>query len=70
MNNKVVAGIDIGGTKIAVALQDLNKKIVASECFSTQVDVSPMQMLESIEKEIERMLAETRTTLSQGINNF
>lgn len=61
MTNQVVAGIDIGGTKIAVALQDLNKIIVASECFPTQVDVSPFQMLDSIEKEIRKMLAKTRT---------
>lgn len=64
MQNKVVAGIDIGGTKIAVALQNLNKIRVASECFPTQVDVSPFQMLESIEQEIRRMLAETQTEIS------
>jgi glucokinase len=64
MSETVVVGIDIGGTKIAVALQNLNKVTIASESFPTQVDVSPIKMLESIEKEIRRMLAETRTEIA------
>lgn len=64
MSEKVVAGIDIGGTKIAVALQNLEKKIIASEIFPTLVDISPFEMLENIATQIERMLAETETGIS------
>lgn len=64
MSKKVVAGIDIGGTKIAVALQDFNKEIVASGSFPTQVELGPNRILDNISGNIEKMLAETGTTLS------
>lgn len=64
MNGKVVAGIDIGGTKIAVALQDLNKVIVASKSFLTRVNISPFEMTENIETQIRQMLVETQTEIA------
>lgn len=64
MSKNVVAGIDIGGTKIAVALQNLDKKIVASGSFPTQVELGPHRILDNIVENIEKMLAETGTTLS------
>lgn len=64
MSERVVAGIDIGGTKIAVALQNLNKVTIASECFPTRTDISPFEMLENVGMQIERMLAETGTEIS------
>lgn len=64
MGENIVAGIDIGGTKIAVALQNFDKKIVASGSFPTRVEIGPHRILANIVCNIEKMLAETETTLS------
>ena len=64
MNSKVVAGIDIGGTKIAVALQNLDQKMIASESFPTRVELGVRRISENITNKIEKMLYEHRATLS------
>jgi glucokinase len=64
MNNKVVAGIDIGGTKIAVALQDRKKVRTAFQRFPTQAELSPHLIIENIEKKLGEMLAASGATLA------
>jgi glucokinase len=64
MNDKVVAGIDIGGTKIAVALQTIQGKQVAARRLLTNVALGPQKILENISLAIEEMLAETSTKLT------
>lgn len=63
MNNEVVAGIDIGGTKIAVALQNLAGEKIAAERLPTQVHLGAHRILENILQSIKKMLAETGTEL-------
>lgn len=64
MNDQVVAGIDIGGTKIAVALQTHKGERVASRRLPTEVALGPARILESVLLAIEEMIAETSTKLS------
>jgi glucokinase len=61
--NKVIAGIDIGGTKIAIALETLEGEKVAVNRISTQVELGPFQIVENISKEIEEMIKETPADL-------
>ena len=64
MNKQVVAGIDIGGTKIAVALENLVGEKVAARRLLTEVELGPERILENVLQAIEEMLVENRTTLS------
>ncbi|MCD9185912.1 MAG: ROK family protein [Pyrinomonadaceae bacterium] len=64
MNDQVVAGIDIGGTKIAVALQTHEGERAASRRLPTEIALGPVRILENISLAIEEMLAETSTTLA------
>jgi glucokinase len=64
MNDKVVAGIDIGGTKIAVALQTIQGKQVAARRLPTQINLGPQKILENVSLAVEKMLAETQTKLT------
>jgi glucokinase len=64
MNKKVVAGIDIGGTKIAVAFETLAGARVAARRLPTEVELGPERILENISGAIEAMLAETGTQLA------
>lgn len=64
MNDKVVAGIDIGGTKIAMALENLDGEKIATRRLPTEIELGPERILENIWRTIEEMLAETQTTLS------
>lgn len=64
MGENVVAGIDIGGTKIAVALQNLDKKTIASKSFPTQVELGAQKISENITNFIEKMLFENQATIS------
>ena len=63
MNDKVVAGIDIGGTKIATALQTLDGERIASRRLPTEVSLGPHKILENILQVIASMLVETKATL-------
>ena len=64
MKNKVVAGIDIGGTKIAIALQKPFKERISYTTIPTQVEIGPQRILENIQTKIEEMLTESKKTLS------
>lgn len=64
MKTKVVAGVDIGGTKIAVALQNLEKERIAQRNIPTRTELDPHDVLENIFVVIEEMILETQTTLS------
>ena len=63
MNEQVVAGIDIGGTKIAIALENEAGERVAARRLPTEVRLGPEIILENICRAVEEMLAETRTKL-------
>jgi glucokinase len=56
MNNDIIAGIDIGGTKIAVALADSDGKLVAQARIPTQIELGPHRIVENAIKEIGRMV--------------
>jgi glucokinase len=64
MNRRVVAGIDIGGTKIAVALESHAGDRVAADRLPTQVELGPESNLVNISKTLEKMLSETNSDLS------
>src|SRR5690349_19245194 len=64
MNEQVVAGIDIGGTKIAVALETIEGERVTARRFPTRVELGPAKILENIAVAIEEMLAESETGLT------
>lgn len=64
MKTEVVAGVDIGGTKIAVALQNFEKERVAHRNIPTQTELDPHDVLENIFAVIEELLFETQTTLA------
>ncbi len=64
MNDKVVAGIDIGGTKIAVALETHAGERIAARRLPTEVQLGPRKILENISQTIGEMLAETETKLT------
>jgi glucokinase len=63
MKNKVVAGIDIGGTKIAIALENPQKERIAFRNIPTEVEIGPERILENVRDCVEAMLAETETSL-------
>lgn len=64
MNKKVVAGIDIGGTKIAFALESLAGERIAADRLSTQVEIGPERILESVAQTLEKLLSETSSDLA------
>lgn len=59
MTIDAIAGIDIGGTKIAVALSDLDGRIIAQRRFPTRVASGPEQVVADAVAEIEQMCEET-----------
>ncbi|MEZ5426967.1 MAG: ROK family protein [Pyrinomonadaceae bacterium] len=61
MKKSVTAGIDIGGTKIALALENPAGERVASRRVPTQADLGPDRVLSNIHRALEEMLAETQT---------
>ena len=61
--NKVVAGIDIGGTKIAVALENLSGEKIAVRRLPTQVEIGAYAIIETIFQAITEMLEENRAKL-------
>ncbi|MBS1794831.1 MAG: ROK family protein [Acidobacteria bacterium] len=63
MSQKIVAGIDIGGTKIAVALENQAGGRVADRRFPTDVARGPEKIVDEILRAIEEMLAETGAAL-------
>lgn len=61
--NKVVAGIDIGGTKIAIALEALNGAKAGEVRISTKVERGPFEIVENISREIEGLLEDNQGSL-------
>jgi glucokinase len=64
MNKRVLAGIDIGGTKIALALENQAGERIAARRLPTEVGLGPERILENVSRAIEEMLAETNTELT------
>jgi glucokinase len=62
--NEVIAGIDIGGTKIAVALENHAGERLAARRLPTEVALGPERILENVFRALEEMLAETGAVLT------
>src|SRR5687767_6889537 len=60
----VVAGIDIGGTKISIALAVPRGDIVSRHRFETHAESGPSGVLESILAAVNRMVLEGRFSLA------
>lgn len=58
MTKDIIAGIDIGGTKIAVALADTSGQRLSLFRFSTHVERGPHRILDNAITEIKRMIEE------------
>lgn len=58
MKNEIIAGLDIGGTKIAVALADTGGRLLALKRFPTRLELGPHSILDEAVAEIERMSVE------------
>jgi glucokinase len=63
MSRETIAGIDIGGTKIAVALADPNGQILSLSRFPTEVEAGPHRLIDKAIKEIQRMMEEIEARL-------
>src|SRR5215212_4601550 len=63
MSTRAIAGIDIGGTKIAVAVADTDGQLISLSRFATQVERGPYSILEEAAREVERMLDEASASL-------
>jgi glucokinase len=63
-NGGLIAGIDIGGTKIALALGTRDGEIISRRRLPTRALIGPTQILEHVFHEIESMLRETRGELA------
>ncbi|MEP7036904.1 MAG: ROK family protein, partial [Acidobacteriota bacterium] len=61
--NEVIAGIDIGGTKIAVALGDLKGEKIAIRRLPTQVEIGASAIIETVFQAMKEMLEENRAKL-------
>jgi len=58
MTNDAIAAIDIGGTKIALGLADLDGQPLLFRRFPTRITNAPEQILEEAATELERMASE------------
>src|ERR1044071_7827033 len=63
MPTDFIAGIDIGGTKIAAAVADAEGHIVSRTRFRTRTEAGPHVVVEDAAREIERMAAEAGARL-------
>ncbi|MFL6257752.1 MAG: ROK family protein [Pyrinomonadaceae bacterium] len=64
MPDQCVAGIDIGGTKIALAVADLDGRIIERTRFPTRVEEGPYRLIATALSEIERMIESTGAELA------
>lgn len=65
MSDECVAGIDIGGTKIALAVADLGGRLVERKRFPARTgERGPHAIIEEALAEVERMLAKTGARLA------
>jgi glucokinase len=68
--NEVLAGIDIGGTKIAVALETPSGERVAGRFLPTQAESGAYAVLENISRAVEEMLDENKVEIvSLGVGS-
>jgi glucokinase len=63
MTGEVIAGIDIGGTKIAVGLADRDGHLLVLSRFPTRVEIGPRRILDNVFDEIEKLLNESGTRI-------
>lgn len=63
MKKKVIVGIDIGGTKIALALQNLDDDKIFFKKIPTKVNIGPYNILENVQNCVAEMFNETQTEL-------
>jgi predicted NBD/HSP70 family sugar kinase len=56
VTSEVVAGVDIGGTKIALALSTLGGEIVSLTRFPTRIELGPYRIIDNAINELRRML--------------
>jgi glucokinase len=61
--NEAIAGIDIGGTKIAIALETIPGERISSRQFPTHVELGPEIILGNIVSAIREMSAEAEVRL-------
>jgi glucokinase len=67
---KVVAGVDIGGTKIAIAIASPDGEIAAKRFLSTQPELGAYAIFENIARTLDEMVLETGAALvSIGIGS-
>lgn len=62
--NKVIAGIDIGGTKIAIALESLSGEKISALRLPTQIEIGAYAIVENISRAISKVLEEKKATLA------
>jgi len=55
---KVVLGIDIGGTKVAIAAADLRGHVLVRSRFATQVEIGPQAIVEKIIRQVKDIVCE------------
>jgi len=61
--NEVIAGIDIGGTKIAIAFENLNGEKIAVRRLPTKVEIGAYAVIETVSQAIEEMLEDNQVKL-------
>ena len=61
--NEIIAGIDIGGTKIAVELESLSGEKIAERRLPTRIEIGAHRIVETILQAIAEMLEENRVEL-------
>ena len=61
--NEVIAGVDIGGTKIAVALETLGGKKIALRQLPTKTEIGANAIVETIFQAMTEMLEENQSNL-------
>ncbi len=61
--NEVIAGIDIGGTKIAIALETLDGERVAARRLPTKVEIDAYAVVENVSGAITEILEENQAEL-------
>jgi glucokinase len=63
MTREVIAGIDIGGTKIAIGLADGEGQLLALSRFPTQVELGPHRILDNAMNALEKLSRESENEI-------
>jgi glucokinase len=64
MNNHLIAGIDVGGTKVALAIADSEGNLLSMTRFPTEVQLGPHRIIEKVLTELETMCGERQCDLA------